>query len=342
MDFLRYTTFDDLASLKDSWNHLLQNSASDVPFLTFEYQQTWWKTKGGGEWPENSQLAIIAAFENEQLIGIAPLFFAPNLEGKPALMFIGAVEVSDFLDFIVKPHDLPRFLSALFDFLLNEESLPKWEVLDLNNILETSPALVLLKAEAKRRGWDHKQEHLQPAPYVPLTGDYEAYLAGLNKKQRHEIRRKLRNVEGSLAEIGFYHVEDQKQLAAETEAFIDMMAQDPNKREFLSDAMQQHLRNTVQTAFDAGWLQLSFFTLDGHKAAAHLSFYYDRRLWLYNSGWEWEYREYSPGWVHLAHLIQWCVENDATELDFMRGDEDYKYKFGGIDRHIYRVLLARE
>jgi len=27
-------------------------------------------------------------------------------------------------------------------------------------------------------------------------------------------------------------------------------------------------------------------------------------------------------------------------LDFMRGDEPYKYKFGGIDRHIYRVTLT--
>ncbi len=339
MKFLHYAHFDALASLKETWNHLVQHSASHVPFLTFEYLQTWWETKGGGEWPEDSQLVIVAAFEEEQLIGVAPLFFAPNLTGKPALMFIGAIEVSDFLDFIVKPEDLPKFLSGLFDFLLHEQGLPRWEVIDLYNILETSPSLPAIEAEAKRRGWTFQQTHLQPAPYVPLNGDYEAYLAGLSKKQRHEIRRKLRNVENSLAEAGFYQVEDREHLEADTQAFINMMAQDPSKRDFLTPSMQQHLRNTVKTAFDAGWLQLSFFTLDGRKAAAHLSFYYDHRLWLYNSGWEWEFREYSPGWVHLAHLIQWCVENEVTELDFMRGDEDYKYKFGGVDRHVYRVTL---
>jgi CelD/BcsL family acetyltransferase involved in cellulose biosynthesis len=119
-----------------------------------------------------------------------------------------------------------------------------------------------------------------------------------------------------------------------------MMAQDPNKRDFLSEAMQQHLHNTAQIAFDAGWLHLSYFTLDGVKAAGHFSFLYNNRLWLYNSCWDWEFREFSPGWVHLAYLMQWSHENGVKELDFMRGNENYKYKFGGVDRHIYRVTLT--
>jgi CelD/BcsL family acetyltransferase involved in cellulose biosynthesis len=342
MKFQRYHHFDDLAQLKDPWNQLLKHSASDVPFLTFEYQQTWWQTRGGGEWPEDSQLVIVTAMEDDQLVGVAPLFFANNILGTPALMFVGAIEVSDFLDVLVKPKDLPQFITGLLDFLMYEKDLPHWEVLDLYNILEESPTLAALGVEAGQRGWVHQQTLLQPAPYVPLKGDYDAYLASLDKKQRHEIRRKWRNVESSLAEPNFYQVEDKAQLEAETRAFIDMMAQDPTKRAFLTEAMQEHLLNTAKIAFDAGWLHLSFFNLDGAKAAGHFSFIYQDRLWLYNSGWEWDFREFSPGWVHLAYLMQWSNENGIKELDFMRGNEAYKYKFGGIDRHIYRVTLKPE
>ena len=119
-----------------------------------------------------------------------------------------------------------------------------------------------------------------------------------------------------------------------------MMAQDPNKREFLTDAMRQHIHNTARIAFENGWLQMAFFTLDGNKAAANMSFNYNQRLWLYNSGWDWDYRDYSPGWILIAYLIQWANEHSIEEFDFMRGDEPYKYKFGGIDRHIYRVTLT--
>jgi CelD/BcsL family acetyltransferase involved in cellulose biosynthesis len=339
MEFKRYDTFNALASHQDHWNHLLAKSASHVPFLTFDYLKTWWETRGGGEWPEDSKLILIAAFVGEALVGVAPLFQAKNILGKPALMFVGAIEVSDFLDFIVEPKNLQPFISGLIDFLLNE-TLPHWDLLDLHNILGDSPTLKVLEEEGLKRGWDHKQIHLQPAPYIPLPGDFEAYLAGIDKKQRHEIRRKLRNVEQDLVEGDLYFTEDIEKLEADLDAFLDMMAQDPNKREFLTDPMRQHIHKTARIAFDLGWLQMAFFTLDGNKAAANMSFNYNDRLWLYNSGWDWEYRDYSPGWILVAYLIQWANKTGIKEFDFMRGDEPYKYKFGGIDRHIYRVTLS--
>jgi len=341
MEFKRYNTFEELANYKQDWHSLLTQSASHVPFLTYEYLKTWWETRGGGEWELDSQLVLVAAFQEDRLVGIAPLFYSINILGKPALMFVGAIEVSDFLDFIVKPEDLQTFTKGLIDFLLNSD-LPPWEVLDLYNLLEESPTLSVLKSEAETRGWKHQEIHLQPSPYIPLPGDFETYLAQIDKKQRHEIRRKLRNVDQSLAEPGLYFTEAEENLEADVQVFIDMMAQDPNKRDFLTDAMCQHIHNTARLAFEQGWLQLAFFTLDGEKAAANLSFNFNDRLWLYNSGWEWEYRDYSPGWVLLAYLIEWAAENGIREFDFMRGNEPYKYKFGGIDRHVYRVTVERE
>ena len=342
MNFKRYDTFESLTEFKDAWNDLLKESISQVPFLAFEYLQAWWETRGGGEWPLDSELVLITATEENHLIGVAPLFFTKNLDGRPAIMFVGAIEVSDFLDFIVRKSDLSEFLSGLLDFLENFSNLPAWEVLDLHNILEDSPTLPALADEAQRRGWNHEQMRLQPSPVIPLPGDFDAYLAQIDKKQRHEIRRKMRNVEQSLAETGYTTVTDAETLTAETQAFIDMMAQDPSKKTFLTDAMVKHIHKTAQVMLDKGWLHLAFFTLDGNKAAGNFSFIYNNRLWLYNSAWEWDYREASPGWVLLTHLLQWATENGIEEFDFMRGDEAYKYKFGGQDRFIYRVVISRQ
>jgi CelD/BcsL family acetyltransferase involved in cellulose biosynthesis len=339
MDFKIYNTFTTLANHKQAWNDLLSQSASHVPFLTFEYQQAWWATRGGGEWPEESQLNLVAAFQDGNLVGVAPLFHTKNILGKPVLMFVGAVEVSDFLDFIVKPEDLEPFIQGLFDFLVSAD-IPAWELLDLHNILEISPTLEFLKKEAKRRGWSFDKIHLQPSPYIPLPKDFETDLSQIDKKQRHEIRRKLRNIEKSLVESDIYFTNDEKNLSSDVQAFIEMMAQDPNKKDFLTEDMHQHIHNTAGIAFKENWLQLAFLTLDGNKAAANMSFLYNNRLWLYNSGWEWEFRDYSPGWVLLANLIEWAVNQGIEEFDFMRGDEPYKYKFGGTDRHVYRAVVT--
>jgi CelD/BcsL family acetyltransferase involved in cellulose biosynthesis len=40
-------------------------------------------------------------------------------------------------------------------------------------------------------------------------------------------------------------------------------------------------------------------------------------------------------------LIRDAIENGRTCVDFMRGDESYKYDLGGQDRHVYRLLLTK-
>jgi CelD/BcsL family acetyltransferase involved in cellulose biosynthesis len=119
------------------------------------------------------------------------------------------------------------------------------------------------------------------------------------------------------------------------------MAQDPQKERFLTEAMRHQMRAAIWAAFQAGWLQLAFMEVDGQKAAGYLNFDYHDRIWVYNSGLNFAFREYSPGWVLLGNLLQWANEHGRQAFDFMRGDEEYKYRFGAIDRHIVRASLRR-
>jgi len=132
-------------SLKTEWNALLGQGISHVPFLRYEYLNTWWHTRGGGEWPQ-AELAIISAEEDGKLIGIAPFFLADH-EGKRRLLFLGSIEISDFLDLIVRDDDAARFSTELVSFLLNTEEL-SWQAVDLYNILEGSVSLKSLEDAA--------------------------------------------------------------------------------------------------------------------------------------------------------------------------------------------------
>lgn len=327
--------------ISTQWNELLSCcSASHVPFLRYEYSSTWWKTLGGGEWPRGDLFIVTASHENGELFGIAPLFFTQNRESEPALMFIGSIEISDYLDFIVSNQDLPAFSSALFKFL-SELNDPDWRVLDLYNIPDSSPTLAALQAAAKEFGWSYSQEQLQPCPYIPLPGDWEAYLMQIDKKQRHEIRRKLRRAEAYDPPVRWYFVEDESTLDQEIDAFLALMAQDPEKARFLTDVMRTQLRDSVHTAFQAGWLQLAFLEAGDQKAAGYLNFDFAGHIWVYNSGINFEFRDLSAGWVLLGHLLQWAIENGRKSFDFMRGAEDYKYRFGGIDRYVVRARIER-
>ena len=338
MDYQLYTEFP--AELENEWNELLDKSSSHVPFLRYEYLETWWQMRGGGEWQPECSLVIITARQNGKLAGIAPLFYTPDHQGKPCLMLLGSIEISDYLDLIAPAEIIPEFVRGLLK-CIEQADLPKWQVLDLYNILDNSPTLAALEAAASSDGLLYQQEKLQHSPYIPLPGDWEAYLAGIDKKQRHEIRRKLRRAENAEVPVRWYLAEDAQALDTEIDAFLDLMKQDEDKAKFLTEPMKETMRALMHCAFENGCLQLAFLEVDGHKAAAYASFDYLNRIWVYNSGLNFSFVEYSPGWVLLGHLLKWANENGRSEFDFMRGDEDYKYKFGGIKRDVMRVRVER-
>jgi CelD/BcsL family acetyltransferase involved in cellulose biosynthesis len=164
---------------------------------------------------------------------------------------------------------------------------------------------------------------------------------GIDKKQRHEIRRKLRGASQQADTVKWYFVTEKDSFASEFECFLDMMAQNPHKKEFLEGKMRDQMRASAEWAFDQGIMALSFLTIDDKKASAYLCFDYKERIYVYNSGYDINFASYSPGWVHLSYLIQDAIENNKRYFDFMRGDETYKYRFGAADGFVMKAVLSK-
>jgi CelD/BcsL family acetyltransferase involved in cellulose biosynthesis len=342
---MKYTLHKDFTEIDpQEWNSLLARSINDTPFLRYEYQTAWWQHRGGGEW-QNAQLVLVTAREDEKLVGIAPLFLA-EYDGQSALLLVGSIEISDYLDLIVGMDDHARFVSGLLDFLASDEvgaGSPRpynWSGLDWYNLPDSSPTLATLKAEATQRGWTHLEEMYRPTPRIALNGDFEEYLGRVEKKQRHEIKRKMRRAEASERGVRWY-ISDMADVEAEIDSFLSLMEHDQGKAGFLHDDMRGQMRAVIRTAHEHGWLWLAFLEADGQRIAAALNFDYNNKLWGYNAGVNRAFMDISPGWVLLAHTLQWACENNRSEFDFMRGDEDYKYRFGAVNKYVMRVKLTR-
>ncbi len=333
-------TTPELITLEKEWNDLLAKSASHVPFLRHEYISAWWEGMGGGEWKRGELYVVTARQEQGELAGIAPLFQTENRDGEQALMLLGSIEISDYLDVIAPPEALPAFFEALLNHLVEQHGMGTG-LLDLYNILENSPTLPALQATAEKLGWEFSVQPLQHCPYILLPGDWEKYLCGIDKKQRHEIRRKLRRADEYYLPLKWYLLRDGDNLDKATDDFLKLMANDPDKAKFLTPAMREQMHAIVRAARDAGWLQMAFIEVNGEKVAGYLNFDYMNHIWVYNSGLDFRYSELSPGWVLLAHLLEWANENKRQSFDFMRGDEQYKYRFGAIDRQVVRVMVRK-
>lgn len=334
-------SMQELINLEKEWNELLEFSASHVPFLRHEYITAWWQGLGGGEWEHGELNTVIARSEAGELIGIAPLFLTNNLDGEPALMLLGSIEISDYLDVIARPGDLPAFLEALLVYL-SKENPGKSPILDWYNLLESSPTIAATQAATANLGLSFTQEQLQHCPFIRLPGDWEQYISSIDKKQRHEIRRKMRRAEEYELPVRWYFAEGGDRLREEVESFLGLMACDPEKARFLTPAMRTQVHSIAQAAHKGRWLQLAFIEVNGEKAAAYLNFDYQNHIWVYNSGLDFRFSALSLGWVLLGHLLKWANDQKRESFDFMRGDEQYKYRFGAIDRHVVRLTVRKQ
>lgn len=325
----------DFLSLKKEWNDLLSSSASHVPFLRHEYLTSWWATLGGGEWDQGTLAILVDRHVNGSLSAIAPLFIFQD-----RVMFLGSYQISDYLDFIASPEKLSAFIPAVFSFLEGGD-FPDWQELDLYNLRENSPSLPILNEVSLQAGYKIKQEVIQPAPFLELPGSWEDYLDTLRGRYRREIERKILNADQYFLPVSWYIVEEEDALDAEMDAFLDLMANHPQKKAFLTEKMVQQMKTSAKEGFQAGWLQLAFLQVGDIKAAGYLNFDFNHQVWVYNSGINPLFENLSPGWVLLGKIIQWAIDQGRAGLDFMRGDETYKYQFGGVEKQVLRVEIKK-
>jgi CelD/BcsL family acetyltransferase involved in cellulose biosynthesis len=61
----------------------------------------------------------------------------------------------------------------------------------------------------------------------------------------------------------------------------------------------------------------------------------------YNAGVDPDARDLSPGVLMVAKYVERAIAKGKRRLDFLRGDEGYKYEWGAVDEPIQRVLVRR-
>ena len=332
-----YTDTASFATLRQEWNPLLHDSISDTIFLTWEWQSTWWEHLGEG------QLYLLTMRNDEGwLVGIAPLYLTTSDDGLKSLSIVGCRDVSDYLDLIAASGQEEKVYSALLDWLESNEA-PAWDQVDLCNIPATSPTHSLLAEMAAARGYQVQTEVEDVCPIIPLPSTWDEYLNSLDGKQRHELRRKIRRAERS-CQINWYIVNEQQNLAAEMDAFIELHEKSAvDKDEFMDAQMKGFFHAAAQVLQKAGWLQLALIEVNGEKAASMLNFDYQDSILVYNSWYDpQKYAWLSPGIVLLAYCIQRAIESGRAKFDFLRGDEEYKLRFGGQPTEVYRLLITRK
>lgn len=324
--------------LQPEWNTLLHRSLSDRIFSTWEWQSIWWSAYQPG------QLWVLECRDEVgQLVGLAPWFIQEQPRHGRVVRGIGCVDVTDYLDIIVDSSCQQAVIECFAHYLSQHRD--EFDAIDLCNLPEDSVAYAQLAPALQSQGFSLNLIQQEVCPVIHLPSTWEDYLELLDKKQRHELKRKLRRAESAVEKIDWYLVGAEHDIDTELDRFLDLMAAShPSKAEFLTNPHNvDFFRRMSHSVYRNGWLQLSFLTIDGVAAAAYLNFTYHDRVLVYNSGLKIDtYGHLSPGIILLAHNIKMAVERGYRIFDFLRGNEIYKYRMGGQDTRIFMLMTRND
>jgi CelD/BcsL family acetyltransferase involved in cellulose biosynthesis len=317
-----------LDSLAPDWQQLLSRDGNAWPFLRPAWLRVWLRTQA-----PDTDLLLLAVQDGQDLIGIVPL-----MRRADQLLLAGDSEICDYMDVIA----MPGMHAATLDAALVYLAAQPWRELVLWGLRADSPTLAALPELAARHSLELSLEDEAVCPRVDLPASWEDYLLTLSKKDRHELRRKMRRMAEAGNSIRDYDLREPVEIQSAMPDFLRLHRESrQDKAEFMNPAMERFFVEMATTLAQEDVIRLYFLEVDARRVAAVLAFNCGEELWLYNSGFDPSYAYASVGLVSKAIALQRAIEAGKRCYDFLRGAEPYKYDLGAKDFGVVRATLGR-
>jgi len=323
-----------LTTLRPQWNGLLRASAADGPFLTWEWLHAWWTHLAG-----SGSLKIVAVRDGSDLIAVAPFRVTPHaVPWFSRLEFLGTGHAgSDYLDLIVRSGREADAIRAIARFLEAQKMTVR-----LDRLPEAS-----LGAQLADRltpdGWVASTAPDGVCPLIPLAGHtWDSYLGTLGSAHRANVRRRLRAIDQQFrTRFELIATEPARKIALDALAgFHERRFQSRGgSTAFMTPAMRAFQDDATRRALDRGWLRMYVLRLNEDVAAVMYGFFYDRRFYFYNHGFDDRYSRHSIGLVLMALTIRAAIDEGAQAFDLLWGTEAYKSLWAREARMLRRIHL---
>lgn len=287
------------------WQSSLFHEIHKYPFLTYAWHAAWQKFG-------NPSQKVMVYTDGDVLVALVRV--------GTGVHFSGGEEVADYLDAIGDKDKKEAFWKQFLPFLKTQGVTR----LVLRNVSFDSPTKGILESLGG------KAVEEDSTPVLRLPSSHDAYFASLERKDRHELQRKVRKFERSYPRV---HFEMETKESIDMDALLGLMKRDPEKETFLAAPLEAFFR-ALPVLPDVPIIQANLWESNVIIASV-LLFPVGSSLLLYNSGFNPEFQ--GSGFYLKAKTILWAINQGMTEYNFLQGRERYKYELGAVDRPVFRI-----
>ncbi|NOY78564.1 MAG: GNAT family N-acetyltransferase [Calditrichaeota bacterium] len=329
-------SWDEFLKLRESWDDLFWAMDVKNPFLSWSWVQTWVEVYGPSYTP-----VIFVIKDKDHTIGIVPFYLDRRLRlgfsRHGSLRWVGDQFVSsEFLDALAPHYQKYTVWWNVINGLLETNEID-WSFLFLDDMLDTNFSVQILEQLSKKLaiGYHRTVKNILPVLFLPRnweewvhTHPNTAFLS-MTRNRSRRLRKKHT--------IEIHRIRSLREFDLAVEIFFDLHQKNWRSRgmpgSFATEEKREFYRRMGRRFLENGWLQFRFSYLDGRPATAEFGILLDNVYYSLQSGYDPEFRKFNMGHFLLYEIVQWLVNKGVERIEFLRGDEGYKFKWGAQKRY---------
>jgi CelD/BcsL family acetyltransferase involved in cellulose biosynthesis len=276
---------------------------------------------------------IVEVRRHHRLTGIAP--FLIYEDGSRRILGLMGGGVSDYLDILIEDDSRPQVLSAILD-CTNRSDL-SWDTLNLTDLSAASPLLTLSQHSFVKCGYHDVCTELS----LPWNTEHIKAVIPAHKYDN------LKNARSRLQRSGVASIELARQETLDE--FLDALFElhESRWREvgesgvLADEKIQAFHRQTARQLLRLGILRFYGIRFEDRLISTLYCFFEREAAYCYLQGFDPAYSSLSVGSLLLGEAISDALREGKKRVDFLRGQEAYKYSWGVKDAPTFAIQASR-
>jgi len=345
------STIEAFAKMHNEWNAIIKSSAASI-FQTYEWQYLWWKHFGRRH---HRFLHLLVIRNAGTIVGIGPFFgtekyfLGKRIYRKLQLLgcgvaqntseeLISAYGPSDYLDVIALPQCEAEVSLSIVNYLQTHTTL--YDEIDFSNVPEDSIVMRRIVPELRRLNLPIEVAQTDICPRLKIPASVASFLQEI----KPAVRRRFSQAQKAVGELFIIEtVQSAEELQRALNELMLLHQRRWNQLGFPGLFADKRFRSfqveIAKAFFTNGWLWLKTARNNGTCTAVRLGFVFNNRLYDYLSGFD-EHSPASkrrPGIALLLDMMEDAIQLKLHTLDFLRGDESYKFEFTSEASHNWEI-----
>jgi CelD/BcsL family acetyltransferase involved in cellulose biosynthesis len=321
-------SYDKMLQLEPHWNALLAGSDLDIPFMTFEWFKFWWQF-----FDDKRQMLILAVYDDGKLSAIAPLMrIKTTWRGLPVNVISFAVDYYSGRTGIIAQTGATGVASSIFERLVSGKYAH--DLLDIDFLPQDSLTGSAISKTLSELSLRFVKKPRIKTPYIPISGNWDNYLAGRSKNFRHKLSR----INNKFQRLGGYEITKctgagfKEALEQVEKISLDTWKFNENSAIINSPEKTKFFRGLSEMLSQSGWLNIWILKIKGEPAAFAYNVKYKNKVYALEIGYAQSQAQLSPSEFLNTEAIKDGFDNGLVEYDWLGDALPFKMKWTSLVR----------